>query len=97
MKRSTRGLAIGIILTVLGILGIFSPAIFEYVQQWQSQPQPSSCQPNPCLQVPPPDIGNGAFWILGIILFATGMIIIARSREEITVTRIETGHKFTRV
>ena len=77
----------GVILTTLGILGIFSPAIFEYIQQ--SQPVPLACETHPCLQ-PPSDAGGGIFWLLGIVLFAIGIIIIARSRGEIIITRNET-------
>jgi hypothetical protein len=86
MKRNRSRLVIGAILTTLGILGIFSPAIFEYIQQLQ--PVPPFCETHPCLQ-PPSDTGGGIFWVLGIVLFAVGIIIIARSRGEIIITRTE--------
>lgn len=85
MTRNRGTLVTGIVLTILGILGILSPTI-ESQLQWESLPP--YCKIHPCLQAP--DSLIGFVWLLGIGLFAFGLILIARSSEVSPITRSET-------
>ena len=77
MSRNNARLVVGITLTLIGIAGIFSPAIIPTFSGCNNVPANLVCDPMPNAFY----YESGYIWLLGIALFALGLVLISNSKR----------------